>query len=389
MTDAALAVTQSAVEQFTERYLSALGCPIEKRGHRWEVTVPEGTATELPNGSSVLVCGADASDPGEDEIPLHPESSFFRALLTDASERCRVGRLRLESGGDRVALPPWLRESAIESADTTFKPYYDRTAVAFLFRVSVETVSEYQTELLRAIALDTRSQEVVPGITDSVLQSTSEREEEPTTEATQLDEERAERLVDRVRPEVVEQVQPEVDEIHREASRAADAELEDYRQLQQQRIEEFEERVSKLTSRIGDLNEEIQHETDEEDRVESLKKRKDLQAELEEAEADLDDLRRRREQGFPEKQREIRERHELEVVVRPLSITQVEYESGEVELELVEGTATRTVTLGYGVGVGVTEEVACEFCDRPLSEQRPLSSIAEGLRCADCTPATR
>jgi hypothetical protein len=101
-------------------------------------------------------------------------------------------------------------------------------------------------------------------------------------------------------------------------------------------------------------------------------------------ETELEELRHRREQGFPEKQREIRERHALEVVVSPLTVTQIEYERGEIEIELEEGTVTHSLTLGYGDGVGITEELECDFCTQLLGEHNPLQSITEGLECSHC-----
>jgi hypothetical protein len=388
MTDAALTVTQSAVEQFTERYLSTIGSSIEKRGSRWEITIPDTIETKLPTGTSVLLCGNDTSELAEDEIPLHPESSFFQTVLTDASERCPAGKLTLDLSNRSVELPAWLRDGDVDVSDTTFRPYYDRTAVVLLFRVSIETVSEYQTDLLRPIAIDTRSQEPVPGLTDSFLQMTSWDEEDATTEPVQLEEDQVAQLIDRVRPTVVERIQPKIDEVHQEASRAADAEVEEYRQMQQQKLEELESRTSTLSSKIDDLNERIQRGDDQEERVKSLKKRQELRTELEEVDDELEKLRKKAEHGFPERQREIRERHALEVVVTPLSLSQVEYESGEAEYELVDGTETRTITLGYGNGVGVTEQVHCDTCEQPLSKQRTLQTLAGGIHCTDCVSTT-
>jgi len=53
MTDAALPVTERAVERFTEAYLRSLGAEIEKRGRQWTVTLPADadTALELDEGA--------------------------------------------------------------------------------------------------------------------------------------------------------------------------------------------------------------------------------------------------------------------------------------------------------------------------------------------------
>jgi hypothetical protein len=101
-------------------------------------------------------------------------------------------------------------------------------------------------------------------------------------------------------------------------------------------------------------------------------------------ETELEELRHRREQGFPEKQREIRERHALEVVVTPLTMTQVEYERGELEVELEKQGVSQSLTIGYGCGVGVTEEVCCDSCNQPLTEENPVREIRKSIRCSEC-----
>lgn len=65
-------------------------------------------------------------------------------------------------------------------------------------------------------------------------------------------------------------------------------------------------------------------------------------------------------------------------------MTEVEYESGEVEFELIDGSDRTAVTLGYGSGVGVTEEVHCDTCGQRLTEESPLQNIAGGLQCREC-----
>jgi len=387
MTDAAIAVTQSAVEQFTEQYLASIGCSIEKQGGRWAVTVPEGTETELATGQYILRCGDEQSTENEDEEPLHPESSFFQTILEDSSGRCPVGNISIDAGSTDIAIPNWLRTSDVEVSEVDFSPYYDRTALVFLFTLDIETVSDYQTELLRSVAVDVRSEVVLPGLADTLLEKTSLERGTTESDAPRIETSRAEKLIDHVRPTVVEEVRPTINDIHQEASRAADAEVEEYRQMQQQRMEELEETVASLSSRIDELNREINQESGREEHVEVLKKRKGLKSELDEVEAEIEDLRNRREQGFPDKQREIRDRHSIEVVVTPRSMTEVDYESGEAEFELADGSWRESLTVGYGSGVGVTEDVYCENCNQRLSEQNPLRSLSGGLRCSECRGA--
>jgi len=382
MTDAALAVTQSAVEEFTERYLRSTGCRIEKYGDRWEVVVPDDATTEVLNGDVALFCATDEENSESDAIPLHPESKFFREILTEAGERAPTGKMSLESTGLDIDLPSWLHDSDVEVRTADFMPLYDRTAVVMLFQVSIETVSEYQRELLRPIGLDVRSGDVLPTLDETFLRVTSVSGE-AASEQSELDREEVEPLLDRARNRVVDRVRPQLDETHREASRAADAEVEEYRQMKQQRMQELERKRSDLSSKIDELNERINRDGREE-RVRTLKERKELKSEYEDVDEELTDLRQRREQGFPERQREIRERHALDVRVSPLTLTEVEYERGEMDIELVDGGTVHTLTAGYGSGVGLTEEVCCASCDEAFSDQKPLHSIRNGLQCPDC-----
>lgn len=382
MTDAAVPVTQSVVEQFTDQYLRSIGCTIEKQEGRWDVTVPNEVDTELTPGNHILVCGDDVDEGGNVE-PLHPESQFFQQILTEASERTPTGKISIESGCNEVEIPSWLQKSDVELKEAQFTPYYDRTAIVILFRVSIETVSEYQSEILRTVAMDIRSGENLPKLEETFLRVTSLNRRTVTTRS-KLDKTRVRPLLDDARSKIVKRVQPQIDEIHQEASRAADAEVEEYRQMQQQRIQELEERHSNLSSKINDLSG-ITNRSGQEERIQALKDRKELKSEYEKIDAELMDLRQRREQGFPERQQEIRERHALDVQVSPLTITEVEYERGEIELELIEKEEMQTVTVGYGSGVGVMEEVRCSSCSEVLCERNPLLSIREGLQCEKCS----
>ena len=383
MTDAAVPVTQSAAENFTERYLRSLDCRVDKEGNKWRIKIPEDTETDLPKGDHILLCDS-SGDTAETAKPLHPESSFFQAVLDDASDRAPIGRVTIDATDADVIVPDWLRESSVSVADLEFTPYYDRTALVVLFRVSIETVSEYQQELLRSIGIDVRSGEILLNIDRTLMDLTRPDHTTSLSSGTvELSQEQMELLIDTSREQLVSAVRPEIDEIHQEASRAADAELEEYRQLQQQREEELESELDRLRTRIEELSETIDG-ADQSERVESLKERREYKTKLEETEADLTDLRRRRKDGYPDRQREIRERHGVEVVITPVSATEVEYERGDVVFELDDDGTVTSLTLGYGSGVGVTEEQNCESCARSLSADAPLGSIIDRTLCTDC-----
>ncbi len=384
MTEASIPVTQAVVERFTEQYLQSAGCDIEKERDRWNVTIPDDADTELSAKDLTLVCENDVATDNKSEEPLHADSRFFQQLLTEASKRTPTGKVSIETQRAGIEVPGWIRGGEIEVAETRFTPYYDRTALGVLFRVSIETVSEYQSEFLHAIAVDTRSKEQLPKLEDTFLRATAVAEDVDKSTRFELEETDVRPLLDEAREHLIEQIQPAVDEIHREASRAADAEVEEYRQLQEQHIEELSEKHTTLTAKIEEVGEKI-NSSEQTERVQALKERKELKSEYDEIETELTELRQQRDQGFPERQQEIRERHALDVRVFPLTLTQIEYERGEIEFELIEGTNTRTMTLGYGRGVGVTDEVHCSNCDAKISQDNPLQSLGEGFRCIGCT----
>jgi len=382
MTDAAVPVTQSAVEAFTEQYLRRLGCNIDKQGNRWTIDTPDEVESELLTESLTLVCGDDVDE--ETAEPLHPESPFFQTLLSEASDRTPTGRIALQTEETDIRIPDWLRVSDIELRDSDFTPYYDRTAIVVLFQVSIETVSEYQTELLRAVAVDTRSKDHLPALEQTFLEIASLDANTPTSDQADITPSDVQPLLETAREQVVERAQDTIDEIHQEASRAADAEVEEFRQMQQQRIQELEAQQSNLSEKIEDLSDRISS-SDEGERVDALKERKELKTEYDDVDAELSDLRHRRDQGFPDRQREIRGRHALDVRVKPLTVTEVEYERGEIELKLTVEEQNHTITVGYGNGVGVTETVRCGSCGNPFSESLPLDTIEKGLWCEDCS----
>jgi len=249
MTDAAVPVTQSAVEQFTERYLRSLGCSIEHSDDYWVVSVPDTTDTEIPHGKHTLVRGEGAPDGDDDSTKrLHPESAFFQRLLREAAERSPTGKLSIESESD-IETPKWIQRSDVEVQNAQFVPYYDRTAAVVLFRVGIETVSEYQKEFLRAVAVDSRSEEHLPRLAESFLELTSVESSEAPSGSAELTQTEARPLLETARELVINEIQDRLNEIHREASRAADSEVEEM----QNSADENRDEVKKfLTEKFSD-----------------------------------------------------------------------------------------------------------------------------------------
>lgn len=105
MTDAAIPITQSVVEQFTEQYLSSLGATIEKRRDRWEVTIPENASTRIPSGQLILFCDDPAAELSGNKRHLHPESPSFQELLAEVSEKKPTGKIAISSDDTHIDIP--------------------------------------------------------------------------------------------------------------------------------------------------------------------------------------------------------------------------------------------------------------------------------------------
>lgn len=372
MTDAALSITQSAVESFTQRYLRSLGAEIEiLEDNRWAVTIPEDVEIGGHTEDIVLIWTENEDDLLHNEVALHPESDFFVRLLDDAVTQQPVGAMRISTEGTVDALDAIIDDSVdVESVD--FYPYYDRTAVASLFRISIETVSEYEAEYLRAVAVDARTHDPVPELAASYLDRTGPATDEVASVNDIENSGEIENSLREARDHVEQMIQPRIAEVHSDASHAADVELEEYHQMQQQRIDELREEIESLEDQIDDLSQTAHSTGDQQERIAALRTRKDLRSQYDSLEEELNELIKRREAGFPEQQRNIRDRHSVTAVIKPVSITVIEHEVGDLELELSDNDRQATVAFGYGSGIGLTEEPSCTECGEPFSNDNPI-----------------
>jgi Skp family chaperone for outer membrane proteins len=383
MTDAALPVTERAVERFTDAYLTSLGADITKDGRRWSVTLPDSADTELELDGGILEIVEDPSVVGEDVLAIAPESPFVERLLNEAAKRTPIGSLTLTGDQTEVRLPPWITAGSVEAAHQAFTPYYDRRALCALFHVGIETVSEYQQEELYAVAIDLNDAEERPRLAETYLELTdSDRRE--LTEGDIVTSEIITDAIETAQDTVEGKLTSTVREIREGATRAAEVELDEYRQFVRQRRDELTHEIDRLTTRIEDATETIDAASKRDARVEALRERKNLQAELDDLRAEQETLTSQLETGFPEKRREIRERHALTVRIRPVTATAVSYERGDLELTLQDGSDTITRSFGYAVGTGVIEEETCERCGSQLTEKNPLSLKRNQITGAAC-----
>ena len=385
MTDAALPVTGRAVERFAEAYLTSLGVEITKDGRRWTIDLPGDADTDLELDGTVLEITDNPDEVSEEALAIAPEGPFVERMLDEAADRAPLGSLSLTGDHVDIRLPPWLTDGPVDVADQGFTAYYDRQAICALFHVGIETVSEYQREELHAVAIDLNDHEEHPRLAETYLDLVDEEQWEPD-EGKSIDEETLTDALGSAQTALESELAPTVRDIRERATRAADVELDEYRQYVRQRRDELADEVDGLTTRIEDVTGTIDTASKQEGRVEALRKRKELQAELDNLRSELDDLTTQIETNFPEKRREIRERHSITVRLRPVTATAVSYERGDLDLTLRAGETTVSRSYGYAVGAGVMEKATCEQCGQQLTAENPLDldgGKTVGTACCD------
>jgi hypothetical protein len=360
------------------------------------VRLPTHVDVDFSDGREFeIALDSEKRDEEEDSVcVLTPESEFTQQLLDEAAAMASIGQFALMDSmidGD-YRYPPWIVESDVEVVDAAFSPYYDRTAICVFVRIDVETVSEYQTQFLEAVTIDVESKDQLPGVTeilvDEFFSPKSAWRNDVTVGSDQSDVTIApDKLANAIatgQKAAVEGVQEEIDEIRQSASRAADSEFEEYRQLQEQRINDHRSEIDALSNRLQNLSTAVDDADSQQQRVEALEKRRELKAEKEDLETELEELLQKKEQGYAQKQREIYRRHAIDVNTKPSAFTLVTYERGEIEFTVGDSDRTDTVRAPYAIGAGVTDEVHCKSCNTQLSEENSISMVAGRLGCQSC-----
>lgn len=395
MTDATHAVTQSALEAFAREYLSNLGATIRDDGARWQVQLPSHVDVGFTDSHEFdIVLDTETGEELDSKHILSPESGFTQQLLEEASEVAPVGQVALTEAvtNGEYQYPPWILESDVDVNDATFSPYYDRTAICVFVWIDIETVSEYQTQFLEAVTIDIESNESLPNVTELLVAEFFSPKSTWTTEATEDDVSgaeaiAAEKLHDAFstgQKAAVENIENTIAEVRQSASRAADSEFEEYRQLQEQRINELQNEISSLSDRLQKLSTEVDEAGSPQQRVEALEKRKELKEEQEKIESEVEGILQEKSSGYTQQKQKIDRRHAIKVNTEPKAFSIVLYERGEIELELGTGSKTAVIRAPYAIGAGVTDEVRCENCQKPLSGENPVRVSAGDVYCRYC-----
>ena len=389
MTDAALPVTERVVERFVESYLVSLGAEIHKYDHSWSVTLPNDAETDLELDGESLVVGTDPDEVSDEALVIAPESEFIDRVLEEAASRTPVGSLALtgENIDLRKRIPRWITAGSAEVIEVSFTPYYDRRALCLLFHIGIETVSRFQTEELRAVAVDLNSYESQPPLAETYLElSESDVTQTRLEDGLSLNENVIMDALDVAREYAEQYISPTVREIREQATRAAAVEIEEYQEFVSQRRRELDEEIARREERIAEVSQTIDDATDQGKRIEALRTRKQLRDERNELQAERAEIIDEIESGFPERRREIQNRHALTVRIQPVTLTIISYERGDIGYCLDIDDRRITASYAYAVGLGVMEDVTCNQCEQPLSDENPLATNGNeiiGDTCCD------
>ena len=391
MTDATLSVTQSRLTVFAREYLNTLGASIQEKGSRWQVRLPSHVNVEFGDGRDFdVIIGDDQVENGDDGgLVLSPGSEFTQRMLDEAVSMSSTGHVSVTESltGDEYQYPEWITESDLQVSDASFSPYYDRDAVFVLVKISVETVSEYETQHLEAVAIDVTSKEELSGLPEILLRTFFDPKTQPEPEQTNDFETASELDTDRFASIISTGQQVAFDKIREDretASRAAESEFKEYRQLQDQRLSDLREELESVTDRLQRVSSEVDSADTQEERMSALQKRKELQEEKDELEEERAELLQKKQRGFEKKREEIFDRHSLEISTKPVAATVVSYERGEIELQLTDGHRTETMRTPYAAGVGCPDSVRCDQCQTELSADNPVQMGSTGLQCRSC-----
>ena len=353
MTDAALPVTERAVEEFVTDYLESLGATIRKEGRRWTVSIPDESATELSLNETVIHLTADSEEADDDAVPLAPGSGLFEQLVNDATERAPLGSVALTGDDIEFDTPDWAASDSVEITGQEFTPYYDRDALCVLFHVGIETVSEYQRDLLRSVAVDLTDYEPRPRLAQTCLNLSEQSGAPPFETGHTIGDNEIVKAMSACREVVEGAIDPEVREVRQKATRAATVEIEEHRQYLRQQRDELKDETKRLADRVDELSGTIDAASERQERLERLRKRKEFRSELAELRDKLDDVRDSLDRDLPEKRGAIRDRHALTVRIRPVTATAVTYERGDLDISVRDGSCSATLTCDYAGAVRV------------------------------------
>lgn len=400
----ALDRTQERLEDYLTAVFSTSEVTVDQQGDAWSITRQSDNPTGIDPLDNALTSAGDGKirllpeteieDSGETDIELGPDEyvrapdgDLVEAILEADAQSSPVGHWRVVDGITDIPDPGWLAGSPIQVTDRSFQPYYDRTAVCIGFEASIETVSEFEQTITIPIAVDLETGERLPQLAAWFNSITAEPQpDDDRVEAVEksLSSDALDSVLSSAQSHAESILSPKLESIRERSLRAVNVELEEYADLQDEKIEELREERERISEKLDAVGRELEEATNRSERLAAMEDRSELREEREEVESELEVLESQRKQDYPEKRREVRERHAVEVALEAVTVTVIEYEKGDIVLDLTEEDRSCSITVPYGRGVGITEEVVCERCSRSLDAQVAGQIGNEGVVCSSC-----
>ncbi|WP_153952807.1 hypothetical protein [Halosegnis longus] len=344
---------------------------------------------ELPTAVELVWMAADDESTPEPAgeatvVTLTPEGSLTEELLTLAATDCPVGRLEYEEPVLAEPVPEWVAAGELSIAAREFTPYFTRDGAWCLLAVSVETVTEFEHDLLLPVAIDLANGDPLPLLVEAGRQLT-----EPTSEyeysvadpetLTEPDTYHSELIA------VAEtELAPIVDDAKRDATAAAHAEFEEYRETQDARLETLREDVAAQEETIAELRDQLKAVESRDKRMELLAEQDEAKETLDALTEELDSITNSRRDGYPEKQAKIRQRHTINVETTLVGGFEMAYEKGDLTLTVTDGESHVDVQQVYGRDAAFFDAPACAECGATVDEENPGQILAGQLVGAHC-----
>jgi len=421
VTETTLSPTTERVVGLARRYFESVGATVRHAGEELVVefdgVAPPEWVERYCDGGRLVATTADQSgdaeattgtepataDPGasaaDTETPtVGSETPFTRRLIDAAATHCPVGAASVAGvpGGAETLVPGWLRASPARVASATFYPYYDEQVVCAWLRAEVETPSQYQQESLHTVVVDCESGTRVDcdptalldaGATEADAAATGTDTAAANADAVETGSAASETAVEQALTEARSHVVAGLDEVieraEDSAGRAAAAAFKKYAERQRTRLSERRAERDEVETELATIGDRLGDATGD-DRVELLERRADLtdrRAELDEAVSRLESAAS---EGFPEERERLRRRHSVAVRTRPVAVTTVTVERGDLAVELVGDGGRAALDLSVGAVSGLRRTPSCPDCGSEFGPQNELCVTAAGLACVNC-----
>ena len=330
-----------------------------------------------------------ATESTEPKHTIEPGGQIVDDILTSLSALEPRIALQIEDVGDELPNPAWLSNSALSTVEATFTPYFERTGVWTLVDVSIETVSEFEQDILISVGLDPETGDRLPlleelgeqltgandiNIPDVSVDRRREQDIEPAPLETQIE------------PIIEKKLTATIDSIRQQAANAASVEFEDYVEVQNSRIASLGTDIAELQEELTAIGQRLDQADSREERLEALEQRDAKQDKLETKQTELSELKEASREGFPSYQSKIRNRHSVSVETEIVAMIEATYPKGDLMLTVTDGTREVSTRVAYGHRAAIFEQPSCEGCGSALTESNPGHIMRNQLLGANCCP---